>query len=269
MAGKFTPEQLEAMFETMAAEYEEKFPVMSDFARQSLAFAPAISSDAIVHDNGCGPGIVSKAILAKTPGVRIEATDMTNAMVRFAAKQGASVNAQKMDSKELTFADNTFTHSFTNFVIVAMNAEEAVTTLKGIRRTLQQGATAVIVGWHHPGWMQPFLHDTVRAFAPDKAEAAIQRIVMVSDAQISEYATQAGFAADKIKMDQMRAYTDGAQIAAPDMTNMIKHWVDIITEGWNDEDKEGYWKKVQERQVQERENPQKYESVAWVVAATK
>lgn len=52
-------------FNNIAATYEQSFPEFKIFAEKSIAQAPPLTSESVVHDNACGPGTVSFVIISQ------------------------------------------------------------------------------------------------------------------------------------------------------------------------------------------------------------
>ncbi|KAF4461789.1 Ubiquinone menaquinone biosynthesis C-methyltransferase [Fusarium albosuccineum] len=119
----------------------------------ALDLIPPIKESSVVHDNACGPGAVSECIMAtRTPpfeGIHIDATDFNPQFLagcaQLAEKNGWPLKAQVMDSMDLKFPDNRFTHSITSFALHCM--EDSVKITSEIHRTLQPGGTAMASIW--------------------------------------------------------------------------------------------------------------------------
>lgn len=197
----------------MAETYETIFPAMRLFAADAVSLAPPITEKSVVHDNGCGPGIVTAEILSrhqcrtsldhqqqKLPlqqtwqrqrrssqqqqghhetnhprdAPRIEATDISPVMASAAARRGATVRSQVMDSRELfAFDDAIFTHSFSNFVVLGMSEADAARVVSEMRRTLKPGGVAVLTAWRALGYLDVFEQVAARQMA-SSSEANIQ-----------------------------------------------------------------------------------------------
>ena len=131
--------------------------VSSSIAAQFLALLPSLSPSATIHDNGCGAGAVTEKIMETNPpaGISIQATDtMPMFLAQLQSKidaNGWPVTAANMDGSKLTFADETFTHSFSNFMLMAL--PDDVEGAKHIHRTLKTAGTAVVTIWEQ----QPFV----------------------------------------------------------------------------------------------------------------
>jgi ubiquinone/menaquinone biosynthesis C-methylase UbiE len=122
-------------------------------ARQSLKYVPPLTSSSNIHDNGCSNDVVTAAIMETVqPGTfAIHATDVSaplcQATTALAASKGwgNSVKAEVMPAEALTFPDNTFTHSFNNFLIFLVKDPEK--TASEIYRTLKPGGVAIVSTW--------------------------------------------------------------------------------------------------------------------------
>ncbi|KAH8726578.1 S-adenosyl-L-methionine-dependent methyltransferase [Phaeosphaeriaceae sp. PMI808] len=120
--------------------------------------SPPIPAGAVVHDNGCGTGAVTRAILeiyselvSSSPATSINATDINPTFIGDFKKQVASrgwestVHPTVMAAEDLALPDSTITHSFTNFLIFgSRNAPKAAAESL---RTLVPGGVAVMTTW--------------------------------------------------------------------------------------------------------------------------
>jgi ubiquinone/menaquinone biosynthesis C-methylase UbiE len=111
------------------------------------------SSGGTVLDNACGTGAASEELLKKFPKAEIYAADVVPPMVQaFKAVIASKTELQKQvkevrveDAQALTFADDTFDASITNFGIFFL--PDPVAGTKQIYRTLKLGGTAVVTLW--------------------------------------------------------------------------------------------------------------------------
>ncbi|KAF2092957.1 S-adenosyl-L-methionine-dependent methyltransferase [Rhizodiscina lignyota] len=112
-------------------------------------YLPPVTPSSIVHDNACGPGIVTGELITQglsagqTPP-KIYATDLSPQMIdvvrnRIATVEGwKEVEAFVCDGKDLSGLDDAiFTHSITNFGIFGHGTN-------AIYRTLKPGGTALV-----------------------------------------------------------------------------------------------------------------------------
>lgn len=118
---------------------------------------PPLEAESVVHDNGCGYGAVTMAVMAQNPpaSIKIHATDinpMFMDQIRSTVKENPDwpVTVENMDAQKLTFDDNTFSHSITGFVFAIL--PDAVEAAQQIRRTVKRGGTAAVAVWDEVPW---------------------------------------------------------------------------------------------------------------------
>jgi ubiquinone/menaquinone biosynthesis C-methylase UbiE len=104
---------------------------------------PPLPSDAVIHDNGCGTGAVTSAILAAHPSLTTHCTDANAYMIE--SIKWPNVKAEVMRAQELTFPDSFFAYSLTTFV--AANLDDGPFAAGHLYRTLKPGGTAVVATW--------------------------------------------------------------------------------------------------------------------------
>lgn len=108
-----------------------------------------LTSSSKILDNACGTGIVTDIILQS--GIQpeeIHAVDFAESMVNIARGRFSShpnVHAAVMAGEELSFPDNTFTHSITNLGLMFFT--DADKGAQEIARTLHPDGVAVVTGW--------------------------------------------------------------------------------------------------------------------------
>ncbi|KAL1880145.1 hypothetical protein Daus18300_001508 [Diaporthe australafricana] len=156
MATPFTPKQ--ALKFDGALLQELQGDVSDTIARDLLReYLPPIAPSAVIHDNGCGYGAVTTAIMNSNPpeNIQIHATDvnpMFTAQIQAKLAENPSwpVEIANMDACNLTFPDSTFNLSLTTFVFSGLSNDVAAAT--HIRRTLQPGGTGVVAVWKEMPW---------------------------------------------------------------------------------------------------------------------
>lgn len=148
--------------------------VTNQFAVHNLSLIPPIPSGSIIHDNACGSGTVSRAILSNeraSKNVTIKATDIDppflDALTHTSQSNSWPVEIRNEKSEALSFADNTFTHSITNIAIF-FTSNAGLDGTKEIYRTLQSGGIAVVNCWAHVTWLVPIktVHEHIRPGKP-------------------------------------------------------------------------------------------------------
>lgn len=133
-------------------------------AAECLKQIPPIPAGAVIHDNGCGTGAATAAIMASVSpevaaSIKITGTDiMESGIEAYRARCAASswpAVAEVMDSNALTFPDGTFTHSIANAVIFNIPENDGVDAVKEMRRTLKPGGTLIVNSIAHICRLEP------------------------------------------------------------------------------------------------------------------
>lgn len=208
-----TSEQWEEHFSKSASEYEKQSGgVTRRISQQVLALLPPITPSSIIHDNACGPGIVTLDILSQATKTgssfpTIFATDFNQSMVAelhriIDDKDLKTVTAQVMDGSNLSaFEDEMFTHSITNFGIFAF--PDAIAGVKHILRTLKPGGSAAITTWKYPGNIY-FINEILQVLAPGVAEWSPGKEWM-EEKHLRGVIEKAGFENSKVEVVERRA----------------------------------------------------------------
>ncbi|KAF2260132.1 hypothetical protein CC78DRAFT_443065, partial [Lojkania enalia] len=180
--------------------------VTAQFAAHNLTFISPITSGSIIHDNACGLGTASKAILSSHPNpstLKIYATDIDqtflDALQQDAKKNSWPVEISNQRCESLSFPDNTFTHSITNIGIF-FTASNGLEGAKEIYRTLQPGGVAVANCWENVTWFLPIktVHDNIRPGAPYPTP-----VINWSDGQqLQKVMLEAGFSKENLKVER-------------------------------------------------------------------
>lgn len=135
---------------------------MENLARVSLTHAPSLQAGSVIHDNGCGVGAgtvaVMDAVSKASISVSIKGTDINQEALdiysKLASEHGWPVEALNMDSNALSFPDGTFTHSISNALVFVLPGD-AKDALKEIHRTLKPGGVAIINSMAYIPNMEP------------------------------------------------------------------------------------------------------------------
>jgi SAM-dependent methyltransferase len=142
-----------AAFASVINVYEHRIGhVCRAVAAHIPALLTSLPSGGTVLDNACGTGAASEELLKKFPTAEIFAADVVPPMVQgFKAVIASKPELQQVkevrveDAQALTFADDTFDASITNFGIFFL--PDPVAGAKQIYRTLKPGGTAVVTLW--------------------------------------------------------------------------------------------------------------------------
>jgi ubiquinone/menaquinone biosynthesis C-methylase UbiE len=262
-------------FITTSSEYEQQSAgVTRIIGKQILDNLPPIEASSVVHDNACGPGIITKEILAaaarsKTTPPTIHATDFTEAMVNMLQlvideeKLHEHVTAQVMDGSDLSkFSDKTFTHSITNFGMFAF--PDPIAGAAHIRRTLKDGGVAAVTTWKYPG--NVFFANEVRDALNPGMPPWFPLMDWLEEAKLPGILQAAGFAEENIDIS-----TRKASINIDDLDLAVAlfdgPFFNPAKNGMSEEQK-SRWVEVVRKKLEEREG-KAIDMIAWVAVAKK
>lgn len=270
-----TMAEMEAHFSAFATMYEKQTGgVTRAVAQRGLAMLPPITSTSVIHDNACGPGVVTKLILKDAAAKgddapKIEATDFAKGMIDYLQneinKNGwSSVHAQVRDASDLRcFGDGTFTHSVTNFALFALPDP-----LKGaaeIRRTLKDGGTALVTLWKVLDHMS-IVHNAQKAIRPDLPVFNPASPDWMHEWKLKGVMTEAGFS--KVEMHALENWWNFKDEQEAMELFESPFW-EVARQGWTDEEK-GRWVDECMKQFTETQRREKrVRADAWACVATK
>ncbi len=212
--------------------------VTEQVAAHLLTLIPNIPTKSVIHDNACGTGQVSEAIMSNHPkSITINATDVMpmflHACTGKAAKNGWPLKAAVMDAQKLTFPDSTFTHSFMNMALFSI--PDATSTVKHVHRTLQSGGIAFSTTWavESQGHAVKAGHDTTRGGGSLAVSISPE---WHAEEKLRSTLERGGFSAGNIKMSQHEVFLK---------IEDLDQWVQIAwsylgrpSSGWAKEDEE-------------------------------
>ncbi|KAF2466136.1 uncharacterized protein BDR25DRAFT_359919 [Lindgomyces ingoldianus] len=223
-------------------------------AKRLLEFIPPILPGSVIHDNACGTGPMTEAIMGTgVKDITIFATDMvpqvTEQLAKTSAEKGWLVKAEVMPSEALAFPDGTFAHSITNLGIMVM--EGASVAAKHIRRTIKDGDLTVLSIWDKPLPVQ-----VVSAAHPGGFNDKNLRAVLES----------AGFKPETIKLERKYAVLEVKDLCL--WASAVWSFLGYPATGWTAEDEEK-WDGVIGTMVDWLENYEGYKKLdSGVVAFT-
>ncbi|RYO97040.1 hypothetical protein DL765_011338 [Monosporascus sp. GIB2] len=213
----------------------------SYIAEKFLELTQPLPPYAIIHDNGCGGGQVIEKIMGTQPPptIQIEATDIDPTQIsnctRAAAAAGWPVRVTEMAAESLDFADNTFTHSFSNLLLFATR-NTGVDAAKEIYRTLKPGGIAVAT------WFSSIPHQEIikevhyELRGPDIPLPHGMPDAWYNSGYLRSVVEQGGFQPEKIQMFTVDTFCN-----IPD----LRRWVTILwsyigcpANGWAPADEE-------------------------------
>jgi len=233
---------------------------------------PSLTPSSVLHDNACGPGTATTAIISYTgfePSL-IEATDFSPAMIdvlskEISAENWKNVRSSVMDSHELTFPDNTFTTSITNFSIFTF--QDPLKCMQEVRRTLKPDGLAIVSTWKR-FTVSNLIHTAQRAVRPDAQLMKVPRAEFMEEGYLRDLIAEAGFLSDKIQV-----WDIGTTIQGQDSVGVREFMLGDSTAsaraGWTEEE-QARWEGAIDSAIEEekiRNGGIKME--AWIVTARK
>jgi ubiquinone/menaquinone biosynthesis C-methylase UbiE len=182
---------------------------MENLARASLAQLPGLSSGAVVHDNGCGTGAATTAIMEladrSNAQIVVEATDVNDDALSIyrqnSAAKGWPTSARRMDSRQLSFDDDTFTHSIGNALLFVL-PEDGVPAVREVHRCLKPGGVLIVNSWHYVPNIAP-VQTAARATRPRGTTVPREGLDKWSEADFLRGVVVAGgFDDDRVTLSQ-------------------------------------------------------------------
>ncbi|KAK2754854.1 hypothetical protein FQN54_006747 [Arachnomyces sp. PD_36] len=269
-------------FDKMAERYE-RFTggCTREIAQFILSQPPAVDSSSVVLDNACGTGIITKDILSDFPSAdgqrpKIHAVDISSAMVSNIAGVAKAkgwdngsdglVGSSVMDAQDLTFSDNTFTHSYTNFGIFFVPEPEKAAG--HIYRTLKPGGRAYVTSWAKLGYL-PAILGAQKAVRPDSEEWSLPfGKEWFREEKLREVMVAGGFEAGKVQVVRKTTFYCGEDYE--DLIDILKMgFGEHVTKGWSEEEKEKWELEVRGRLTDREKEEARFEMEAYVAIAEK
>jgi ubiquinone/menaquinone biosynthesis C-methylase UbiE len=162
-----------SMFDDLAATYETSTGGGTrDVARQLIDMLPPVGVNSSILDNACGNGIVAQELFSRYPDTPLSmiCVDISKPMVDLARRavppttSAATVSFDVMPGENLSFLNETFTHSITNMSMFFFS--DPVKGAREIYRTLKPSGTAIVTTWKYAGYLS-VLREAQKAVNPD------------------------------------------------------------------------------------------------------
>lgn len=228
----------------------------------------AIQADYRIHDNACGIGTASLALLASgRHAVPIEATDNSDDMIpclrETIEQKGLSINAQLMDSVNLSFPDDHFDLSITNISITNFpNPEKA---LQEIYRTLRPGGTAVVSIWKRFA-VADIIHQAQKHVKSDAKLMPIPKAEYMQDGHLEAKVQEAGF-------ERTSTHVVDILVTGEDITGLRDFMVSPLTKiaraGWSEAECEQWPAAIDKFITEEQHANHGIKMSAWFVVGFK
>lgn len=172
--------------------------------------APLLVAGSHVHDNGCGAGAITEAIFSShsagdASSIQISATDINAAALASlqakAEEKGWPVHIGEMDCRTLSFADDTFSHSFTSFVFLQVWRDDA-RCAREIYRTLRPGGPAVVTTWEELATMSVFRQAYQRLYGESRELPEMLQTHWYDGKHVMKAMVEAGFGETTMKVER-------------------------------------------------------------------
>ncbi|RGP74724.1 s-adenosyl-l-methionine-dependent methyltransferase [Fusarium sporotrichioides] len=218
---------------------------MEQLASASISFIDfASSSEAIVHDIGCGLGAATAAIVAASSAnnTKITGSDIDDKVLGIYREQIAKNNwpaeAVKADAIALPFANGTFTHIIGNALLFVL-PNNGIDAMKEMYRTLKPNGIAIVNSWAY----LPTLPAIVAACEKTRpAGTPLPRQGLEkweSEDFLRNIVLQGGFTVDKVKMEKKDVFVTIGE---------LKHFATMLwsfiggtsAAGWLESDEENW-----------------------------
>ncbi|KAF2729060.1 S-adenosyl-L-methionine-dependent methyltransferase [Polyplosphaeria fusca] len=236
--------------------------ITDKIAIKLLQFLPAITSTSTIHDNACGTGAITKAILSSSPppGYHLYATDINPAMISSLQAEASAhawpLSASVMPAQQLDFDNDVFSHSVNSFVIHLV--EQDAQAVQHVCRTLKPGGAALFSIWR-----DPILARVARA-AHRETRGGGEALPALKRGDFDEEALRrllggSEFGAEGLRWSQVRE-----DMVVEDLRQWVTAAWSLLGQtgrGWLEED-EGNWEKAVEVMLQTVEEWEGYEKLA-------
>jgi SAM-dependent methyltransferase len=118
-----TPKEV---FDKRATEYQEKFMDVSMYADTFLLFCSLLPNGAHVLELACGPGNITKYLLALRPDLNFTCTDIAPKMIQLAKQNCPQATFQLLDCRDLDTLDTSYDAILCGFCLPYLNKQEAL-----------------------------------------------------------------------------------------------------------------------------------------------
>jgi len=187
---------------------------MEELAVATISHLAPLPSGAKIHDNGCGTGAATAAIMSSiSPSAKlsINGTDINERAIELYKQQAAEKNwpatAVPMDSTAVSYADEIYTHSIGNALLFVL-PNDGVDAVKEMYRTLKPGGVAAVNSWVYNPNLEP-IEVAAQSTRPAGTPLPRQGVEKWSQADfLRSIVEKGGFEKQKIKMLQSDVFVE-------------------------------------------------------------
>lgn len=124
-------------WDKLAQKYQDKFMDMDIYDGSYDLFCEAVANEnAAILEIGCGPGNITKYLLAKNPNYKILATDVAPSMIELAKINNSSAEFKVLDARAISQIDQKFDAVLCGFCMPYLSKEESIKLIKDSRELL-------------------------------------------------------------------------------------------------------------------------------------
>ncbi|KAH8893582.1 S-adenosyl-L-methionine-dependent methyltransferase [Thozetella sp. PMI_491] len=160
--------EVQQLFNDWGAMYEKSAGGCTlAVGRRVLDSMPPLDESSVVLDNACGTGLVAAEVHLRAQEAVVHAVDVSQSMIDVARAKFVAqpkVHCALMAGEELSFPNDTFTHSVTNLGILFFS--DPAKGASHIYRTLKPGGVAGVTSWSKLGYLEP-VQQAQRELHPD------------------------------------------------------------------------------------------------------
>ena len=126
-------------FNKLANEYQDKYMDFDFYFDTYDTFCDLVTKDnAAILEVACGPGNITKYLLDKRPGFKIEGIDLAPKMIELAKVNNPTASFQVMDSREISAIDKQFDAIICGFCFPYLSKDDVARFIANARHLLKK-----------------------------------------------------------------------------------------------------------------------------------
>jgi ubiquinone/menaquinone biosynthesis C-methylase UbiE len=272
------------LYDNAAAIYDRhNKDTTATIARFMLSLAPSPGTSSVVLDNACGTGALTMSLLeafrtthqSARGSPKVHAVDIAPAMVEAVVRKSQSLNVTEiimqtavMDAQNLSFADDTFTHSYMNFGLFFL--PDATRGAAEIYRTLKPSGAAFISTWQTLGYLD-LLRASQKIVRPQDTEEDLFR-PMYSEEWLTEEKLRNTLVAGGFEDYRITVRKKSTALVGDDLDGLVETMLLPFAnkmDGWSHDEQVRLRKVIKEGLTQEERRRCSVDMVAFVAVAVK
>jgi len=127
-------------FNRLADRYQQKYMDFDFYFDTYDAFCELVEGDhAAILDIACGPGNITRYLLEKRPGFRVDGIDLAPRMVELARANNPTASFEVMDSRDIASIGKRYDAVVSGFCTPYLDREEVAKLIADVRGLLHEG----------------------------------------------------------------------------------------------------------------------------------